>query len=250
MSATETRPWEHLLGRLREIIHTDDPRSIDEMIAEDEHHDWVLDKVEPPTEPGGYWFAQADGVGTGFKMPEGRELKVGDTVRLYGPEFGTRHGFAVNGELIEWKTPWERLADDVAYAAAADREDRERFDADHQRLDAIYEGLPAPLKRRIDRFRAEDPTFRMRSEAYEMAAVGDAPKIARALAAQHGWDLTADLKATAVEDDEIERAIRAFWDLDYAEQRRLVPDLDDGHSGNTFGGACSLAAGLLYGHEL
>jgi len=134
--------------------------------------------------------------------------------------------------------------------ARFDRERREEFVESKADLDAKYEALPAPLKARIDRFRAERDDFRIDGEAYEMAAVADAPKIARALAEQHGWTLTGDCAAPGVSRDDIEAAIKDYWNLPYKEQTRLVPNLDPGHSGNTFGGACRLAAGLLAGRGL
>lgn len=235
------------LDTLRRLKADEDPRTIEEMIAADEYEIVDVTKVEPGSD--GWFFITTDaGFSTGVK---GAEPKVGDTVWLYngGFSFGGRHGWALNGNVIEWQTPWERFAERVKWLAAYDRRQREEFAQQKAALDTKYDALPTPLKLRIDRFRHESRTFRVDSEAYEMAAVGDAPKIARALAAQHGWTLDDELSVTDadVSTGRIGAAVKAFYDLAYAEQKAMVPDLDDGHSGNTFGAAVQLASGLLTG---
>lgn len=235
----------------------DDPRTIEEMIAEDSYEEVIVDKVRSPGEPGGYWDVQwGNGTGTALKPPEGVTISIGDRIRFYGWGAGSiggkRHGWALNGHLIEWQTPWERFAERVQWLADYDRRKRENFAARKADLDAKYEALPAPLKARIDRFRAARRDFRIDSEAYEMAAVADAPKIARAIARAHGWSLDDELAVTdrQVSATAIEAAVDAFRALSYEQQQRMVPDLDPGHSGNTFGWATRLAYGLLVGEEL
>jgi hypothetical protein len=85
-----------------------------------------------------------------------------------------------------------------------------------------------------------------------MAAVGDAPKIAKALAEQHRWALDDDLAVTDpdVDADAIGSAVKEFYDKPWDEQAVLVPELDKGHSGNTFGGAVALARALLSGEKV
>jgi hypothetical protein len=91
-------------------------------------------------------------------------------------------------------------------------------------LDARYRRLPDCFRKRIDKFRRNNPDFRWRFESYEMLVCDDAVRMADAL------------KTPA----EVER----FRDLDYKEQRRLVPGLDEGHSGNSF--YCALRLAHLY----
>jgi hypothetical protein len=42
-----------------------------------------------------------------------------------------------------------------------------------------------------------------------------------------------------------EPAIDEFVKMDWEEQKKWVPGLDDGHSGNTFGGSVALARALV-----
>lgn len=219
------------------LQESDDARSIEEMISDDRYEEWPIEKVEVG-EDNSYSVTFDRSTGTTLTMPEGKSVKVGDMLRLYPGGFGCmRHGFAINGEVIEWKTPWERFADRVKGLAAYDRRKREDFTKQQAELDRKYEALPAPLKARIDRFRAADPKFRMDAEAYEMAAVWDAPKIAEALRPE----------VDAGEDPEV--VVNRFRDLSFEEQNAKVPGLDQGHSGNTFGGAVMLAYRLLAGLE-
>lgn len=67
-----------------------------------------------------------------------------------------------------------------------------------------------------------------------MFACTEAVKIADALAPR---DVLPDVDA--------EGLLREFYDLPWEEQKQRVPGLDDGHSGNTFGGACALARALI-----
>lgn len=190
----------------------------------------------------------ANGTCLGCPRIDGKpEPKEGDTIRVYGQLGRPFYGIDLNGVEVFWRTPWERFARRVEMLAGFDREHRERFEQNRDAMDRRYDALPAVLKARIDRFRSERADFRIDSEAYEMAAVGDAPKIARALAGREGWKLDDDLRAPGVPKERIEAVIQSFMDENYERQKELVPDLDEGHSGNTFGGAVRLAYALLAG---
>lgn len=245
-------------AELRELLDAEDPRTIAEMKDADETADTGPIKRVTPYD-GGYSieWASSDGGTYGIGLADDRnpdkfEPKAGDTITVYGRFGGEVHGIDINGREMFWRTPLERVADRVSWLANHDRDKRERFVKDRARIDALYEELPPPLKARIDRFRAERPDFRIDSEAYEFAAVADAPKIALALAEQHEWALDDDLAVTdeSVTPDAINDAIKAFYDLPYEKQKQSVPNLDDGHSGNTFGAAVGLAGALLRGQEV
>lgn len=247
------------VARLAALKAESDPRTIEQMVADDHFDEVTVERVEHGTD-GWNYITWDSGTSCGVRGDASPE--VGDKVRLYGSSSlgGSHHGWALNGKLVQWKTPWERFAERIQWLADYDRRQREEFAARKAELDAKYETLPSPLKARIDRFRAEEADFRVTSEAYEMAAVGDAPKIARALAEQHGWMVDDDLRVVPLDDESdearadregvIQAATKAFYDLPYEEQKRLVPDLDEGHSGNTFGAAVGLAGRVLAGLDV
>ncbi len=246
-----------------------DPRTVEEMIAADQYEDVVIETAE--RSGGATTICWDRGTCTSVVGPE---VKVGDTVRMYGGAHvgDQRHGWALNGEVVEWETPWERFARRVEWLAGYDRQKRADFARHRARMDADYEALPPAFKARIDRFRAERPDFRIDSEGYEMAAVKDGALFAR----------TAREHAKAPEEEEVtvfwadekrwrgmframteaptDRAIRWlgwWWALnsevygyDHKRQGNLMPGMNGGHSGNTFGGACALARADLEGKSL
>jgi hypothetical protein len=92
-------------------------------------------------------------------------------------------------------------------------------------LDLAHIGLPVAFQRRIDRFRAANPTFRD-FERYEMNCCTQALLIAETLGSE----------------DAVERF---FQTPSWQEQKAMVPGLDSGHSGHSFAVSCRLAATYL-----
>jgi hypothetical protein len=244
------------IAALRALKFDDDARTIAQMKADDAYDEGVIVRVTPHSR-GGDWTVQVKQSGwegtISLTVPNltGRpDPRVGQTIRIYGGGVGSFHGIDLGGQEVFWRTPWERFAERVRWLAQHDRDKREAFERERATLDRRVAELPLPLKARIERFRREDPKFRMDSEAYEMAAVGDAPKIARAIATERGWKLAEDLAAPGVHEDEVRAAVEDFRAASYEEQKRRVPDLDEGHSGNTFSAAVMLAYRLLAGLDV
>ena len=138
------------------------------------------------------------------------------------------------------------------------------------RLDLEYEQLPGPLKRRIARFRAEDPDFRWKEESYEMAACAEAGRLYRAaldpatgvILKANGIKIPRDLtlrsydqpKGEGVTDWEdtpenrliaIDEINGAPNDYNYTLMESLFPWIDPGHSGNTWDHAVGFARLLI-----
>ena len=88
-------------------------------------------------------------------------------------------------------------------------------------MDSDYDGLPIIFRLRIDKFRNANPRFRVDYECYELFCCMEAVNIAKAVKTKEALD--------------------DFCKLAYEQQKEIVPDLSDGHSGNTFGMACRLA---------
>ena len=92
--------------------------------------------------------------------------------------------------------------------------------------DRRIEALPALFRDRIKKFQRDGGhAFRRDYEPYELFCCEEAVVIASAL------------KTSA--------AVRAFKDAGWDEQKKQVPQLSGGHSGNTFEVACLLAYDFL-----
>lgn len=223
-----------LPDELRDVLDAEDGRTLIEMRESEPHYDVRVETAEYDGK--GTTVSFEDGLTTYFP---GRKIKVGDTLTIWDghdqPLMGfMRHGWAHNGELIEWRTPFERIADRVTKLAHYDREQRERMERGAEKRLADYARLPAPLKARIDRFAAQRPDFWLSGD-YELFCCTEAVKIADAL------------RPRVESGEDPEAVVKDFRDdLSYDEQKALA-GIDDGHSGNTFGGACYLAYALLAG---
>ena len=153
----------------------------------------------------------------------GVKPEAGQTVRLYGKGAGSMiRGVAVDGEVAYYRTPGEQDAWRGKKAREYDIEMRENFKKEKDKLDAQYEALPEVFQRRIDRFRDGNSDFRWRYEAYEMACCTEAVNIAETL----GPD---------------PENVKAFSEMPFEEKHARVPDLSEGHSGNSLGFAIALA---------
>lgn len=218
--------------QLRALLEVEDSRTIEEMIEEDSFEEVVIEKADRSGES--TTISWDHGTTTSVKGPE---VRVGDRVRIYPDAgFGTqRYGWALNGKVIEWLTPWERVAERISWLAAHDRRQRESYVREKPELDEKYEALSEPLRARIDRFR-ERPGFRIEGEAYELFCCAEAEKIA------------AFLRPRVEAGEDAGDVVREFYALPWAEQ--VKAGVDGGHSGNTFGGACQLAAALLAGGKV
>jgi hypothetical protein len=162
------------------------------------------------------------------------EPKVGDRLCLYGSFGHEIEGVRLNDHVVFYRDSAQREAHRRRWLEDYDARQRREFTVRQGALDAEFAALPDLLKARIQRFREEDPQFRVKGEGYEMFACTEAAKIADALAPR---DVLPDIDPEAV--------VKEFYDLPWEEQKRVVPGLDNGHSGNTFGGACMLARMLI-----
>lgn len=219
-----------LPDELAKLLEGGDGRTLIEMRESEPHYTVTIETAEYDGEATTVSFA--NGITTWLR---GREVKVGDHVTFWdGHSFamlgGYRYGWAHNGELVEWLTPFERVARRVADLAKHDRDRRERMERDAEKRANDFAALPAPLKARIDRFAAEKPDFWLNGD-YELFCCTEAARIAEHLRP----------RVDAGEDPEV--VVREFHD-GWSEHTDVVSDQ---HSNNTFGGACSLATRLLAG---
>lgn len=201
---------------------------------------------------------------------------VGNRIRVWS-NGSMNHGVSLwrsNRTLIPvyYKTKQERDVEHGYWVAEHQRKQRSDFAAQQAELDAQFEALPPDLQRRIQRFRDEDPDFRWREEAYEMAACAEGGRLYRAamdpatgtILKEAGIKLPKNPtlpsweqpKGEGVTDwvDIPENRLLAIDaingpanDYDYKKLETLFPWIDQGHSGNTWGHAVMFALALVRG---
>lgn len=184
----------------------------------------------------------ADGNGWDVQMADGWHIFVtpaienhtpqpGDTITLWGRGIGhVVRGIAIEDVVYRYESEDEstaRFEHEMAEQTAKKRADYERDRPEHDRRIAA---LPEPFQQRIHDFRARREDFGWQHESYELFACEQAAAF-----------------AAAFPDED---ALTAFREMSYEQQRAACPAMDDGHSGNTFGAAVSLARLYLTQPEL
>ena len=147
--------------------------------------------------------------------------KVGQVIETYGAFGQTIQGICINGKTAFFKGEIQLENERQRLLKLEEEKEIKNFKLSKNKLDADYESLPDVFKKRIDILRQNNKLFRQKYEPYEMRCCIDAVKIAEALKTV----------------DEYNKFVR----LAYDKQMKRVKDLDDGHSGNSFGCACQLA---------
>lgn len=182
--------------------------------------------------------------------PHGIQPKAGDTARLYGKGFGyVVRGVDINGAEAFYRTEEQQEAEGKRQAEEADEKRRAEFERDRPRLDKQYAALPPAFQARVDRFRRNAPEFRWRMERYELLCCSQAVVIANRL---RGADLRdqvphiPDWAQKHVKGREGD-PFAVFANLPFERQKALVPELDEGHSGNSFG--CSVMLARIYAED-
>lgn len=87
--------------------------------------------------------------------------KIGDVITLYCKGFAHIRGMDINGTKIFYKTDEELEAHRVKELAKIEQRQRDEFERSKSQLDAQYESLPNCFKQRIDKFRTNNPEFRV-----------------------------------------------------------------------------------------
>lgn len=171
-----------------------------------------------------YAITVADGFSVGLNKKNCLRVipHIGDTMRLYGDGLGSIiRGMDINGRECFYKTPEEQQVWNKKEVERLDREKKREYETEEKTdLDKQYAALPELFKRRIDKFRGNNPDFRWKYESYEMFVCTEAIKIVDAL--------------------KTSEEIKRFMDLPYNKQKQLV-NFSDQHSGNTMGAAIALA---------
>jgi hypothetical protein len=173
---------------------------------------------------GNFSIVMEGGTGFGFKaeyLGPMKQPEVGDMIRVYGGWGDRTRGVDLRGEPVFYKTPDQLAAEHEEWKAHHKERQRKTFERNRRKLDRQFAALPPEFQRRISWFRAWNPDFRVENEGYEMMVCVDAVKIAEAMKTVAG--------------------VKRFGKASWKKQHELVPGLEEGHSGNSFGCAVMLA---------
>lgn len=194
-------------------------------------------------------FTREDGWSFGIQEEWDVPVKTGDVARFYGRGIGSPvRGLDINGIQCFYRTEEDQRAEAVRQAEEYKAKQKAEFEKNKASLDEKYQNLPEVFQRRIDKFRTNNPDFRWKYESYEMFCCEQAVAIATAIGKQlvnqamsEGFPLE---EAKKVIIKRAPSALREFYDFPWEKQKEAVPELTDGHSGNTFG--CSVKLAELY----
>lgn len=207
--------------------------------GDNEFEDGIL--VEVRQEGSGWCISRAND-GSFSIMPPGDALnpdgvvpQVGDRCRFYGKGFGYPvRGVFLNGKRVYYRTVAEEKDRNEEWNRKRLAYERATWLAEKPERDANVAAMPPVFQHRIEGFRTRRPDKFWEVERYETFCCSEAVKIATE-AQKHEKPL---------------EWIHEFHETEYDEQRKLLPTLDENHSGNTFGTACSLASYYLRDPEL
>ncbi|MCR4285081.1 MAG: hypothetical protein NUV97_03510 [archaeon] len=178
-----------------------------------------------------YSISLKGGLGFGLDKSYGYKPKAGDEITLHTKGFSLIRGIDVNGKKLYWKTDEDLEKERIEWLRKNEEDKQKRFEVEVEGMDLKYNSLPKVFQERINRFRENNDRFRIDYEGYELFCCEQAVLIAKACETKEG--------------------VQKFKDTEkFEEQMKMVPGLSDGHSGNTFGCACSLAYWYLEQPEI
>lgn len=165
----------------------------------------------------------SNGWSCGVEITYGVVPKVGDRFITWGRIGWPIRGQAVNDTVLYYRTPDEQLLEDQRLADKRQAERIADYESKRTEYDARVAALPALLRERVEGFRARGGfEWQWNHEPYEMACCEEAARLVRRFP-------TVD-------------ALKAFAAIkDYNAQKTAYPEMDSGHSGNTWGMSLRLA---------
>lgn len=138
-------------------------------------------------------------------------------------------GQAINDRVLYYRTPAEDRAENLRKSDRAKAERIAEYEGKRSEFDARVAALPAMLRDRMEGFRVRGgDAWRWATEPYELVCCEEAARIV-----QHCPDVD---------------AIRALHEMSHEERLISYPQMDGGHSGNTWGMSLRLAR-MMYEHE-
>ena len=184
---------------------------------------------------GRYSVQRDDGWWSGFEKTDFLPM-VGDWIVTYGRGMGQPvRGIDIEGEEVYYRTEPEDTRKREEEQKARDAIKKTKAGEELEKTNQTISTLPRCFQKRIQRFRKNNPDFYWQYESYELFCCVDAIKISNVIR-----NLNPDPYIAA----------RQFYHMPFDEQKRLAPNLDNGHSGNSFAFACRLAAHFLSDERL
>lgn len=159
--------------------------------------------------------------GFGLDTKYGVLPEVGDTITLYTKNYSLIRGMDLNGVEIFYKTDEDLEFERAKWLFEENERKQKSFAKNQKKMDKQYFKLPKIFQQRIDRFRANNPTFRVDYESYELFCCEQAVIIAKAC--------------------KTPEAVQEFYKKGFDEQIKQVKKISKDHSGNTFGCSVNLA---------
>jgi hypothetical protein len=163
--------------------------------------------------------------------------KVGDSIRTYGKGIGfTIRGFFVNGKKVYYRTESQQEQKHKNWCKKERKKKVARLASEKDDRDKRVKALPESMQKRMQGFYERNKDFRIEFEPYELFCLEQAMIIANACKMETSGNHNFAIDET-------------FKKLTFDEQKKLVPEISDQHSGNTFGFSCLMAKFLLQGND-
>lgn len=193
--------------------------------TDEEREEGLLTEVSA-AHNGYYSVTSSTGWSCGVGTEYGVEPKVGDVFVTWGGIGFQIRGQAINGRVLYYRTPDEQNLENQKQAEAMRADRVVQYEGKRAEYDARVAALPVELRERVEGFRAfRGDAWRYEFEPYELMCCEQAAK----LAAQF----------TTVD------ALTAFAALEWRQQRDSFPEMDEGHSGNSWGQSMLFARMLI-----
>jgi hypothetical protein len=104
--------------------------------------------------------------------------RAGDQLTLYVIRGSEIAGIELNGQEVFFKTQQEVEQRHAEVVQEAQSQKMAQFEKKRDHLDGMYEKMPEIFRKRVDKFRANNSTFRQDFEEYELFCCTEAVKIA------------------------------------------------------------------------
>lgn len=175
---------------------------------------WIVSTVEK--KENGCWVECTEGecFFVESKYLNGKEIKPGDVVTIYCICLSMIIGIDLNGERLFLKTEEQLEQERLERLAIAEQREKERFEKNKAHQDEIFSMLPKLLQHKLLMYRKFDVNFRYKQEDYEGGIM---------LAA---WAVYKFCKS--------KEKITEFRNLDFEEQVKNVPEIEDVDSWNSY----------------